>query len=199
MSNRNIHLSFPMPALGQSAGAGLMDWDSYLAIDEVLTDRGFRIRFFRGAFEIMSISKLHEQLKSIIGILIQEFCDAHGISYFITGSATNRVEGVAGAEPDDSFVFGEQDKPKPDLVIEVGLTSGGIDKCELWAELGARELWVWENDRLHAFALEGGVPEPLQKSIVLPGIDLTMLAEVVQMKPTSAAKLEFRKRLALKA
>ena len=184
-----------MPALDQSAGAGLMDWSSYLAIDEVLTDRGFRIRFLRGAFEIMSISKLHEQLKSIICILIQEYCDSRGIAYSITGSATNRVEGIAGAEPDESFCFGEEDKDKPDLVIEVGLTSGGIDKCELWAELGARELWVWEKDRLHAFALESGAPVPLQQSLVLPGMNLPMLAEVALMKPTSAAKLEFRKRL----
>ena len=195
MSDRKIQLSFPMPGPGQSAGAGLMDWHSYLALDEVLTGRGFRIRFYRGAFEIMSISKLHERLKSIIGILVQEYCDASGIAYSVVGSATNRLEGIAGAEPDESFIFGTEDKDKPDLVIEVGLTSGGIDKCELWAELGARELWVWENDRLHAFALEKGIPMPLQNSGVLPGIDLVMLAEVVRIQPTSAAKLEFRKRL----
>lgn len=173
-----------------------MDWQSYLALDEVLTGRGFRIRFYRGAFEIMSISKLHERLKSIIGRLVEEFCDARGIAYSITGSATNRLEGIAGAEPDESFIFGSEDKDRPDLVIEVGLTSGGIDKCELWAELGARELWVWENDRLHAFTLEKGVPMPLQNSTVLPGIDLVMLAEMVSIQPTSTAKLEFRKRLA---
>jgi Uma2 family endonuclease len=195
MSNRSLHLSFPMPALGQSAGAGLMDWCSYLALDEVLTGRGFRIRFLKGTFEIMSISKLHEQLKSIIGILVQEFCDARGIHYSITGSATQRVDGVAGAEPDESFTFGSEDRDRPDLVIEVGLSSGGIDKCELWAELGARELWVWEKDRLHAFALESGTAVPLQQSAVLPGIDLVMLAEVALIKPTSAAKQAFRQRL----
>jgi Uma2 family endonuclease len=195
MSDRSIQLSFPMTWPGQSAGAGLTDWRSYLALDEVLTDRGLRIRFYRAAFEITSLAKEPQRLKSIIGILVQEFCDARGIAYSIIGSATNRLDGIAGAEPDESFIFGSEDKDKPDLVIEVGLTSGGIDKCELWAELGARELWVWENDRLHAFALEKGIPMPLQNSGVLPGINLVMLAEVVRIQPTSAAKLEFRKRL----
>ncbi len=172
-----------------------MDWDSYIALDRVLTGKGFRIRYLRGAFEIMSISKKHESMKSIIGILIQEFCDAFGIAYRINGSATNRVDGLAGAEPDDSFIFDSEDKDKPDLVIEIAFTSGGIDKCALWAELGARELWVWENERLHAFTFNNGNPEPIMKSIVLPGIDLTLLAEMARKEPTSAAKLEYRKRL----
>lgn len=143
----------------------------------------------------MSISKLHEYLKGVIGILVQEFCDAKSIPYFTCGNATNRVEGVAGAEPDESFTFGADEKEKPDLVIEVGLTSGGIDKCELWAELGARELWVWEKERLHAFSLADGKIEPLCQSVVLPGIDFAMIAEVVKIKPTSAAKMEFRRHL----
>ena len=195
MSNRSAHLSFPMPGLGATAVAGLGNWESYIALDRVITGNGFRIRFLRGTFEIMSISKLHESLKGIIGILVQEFCDAYDIAYEYLGSATNRAEGVAGAEPDESFTFGSDEKDKPDLVIEIGLTSGGIDKCDLWAELGARELWIWEQDRLHAFSLVDGKVEPILKSVVLPGIDFAMVQEVAKMKPTSAAKREFRKRL----
>ena len=172
-----------------------MDWDSYVALDHALTGKGFRIRYLRGAFEIMSISRPHESMKSILSILVQEFCDAFSIAYHIIGSATNRVEGMAGAEPDESFIFGLEEKAKPDLVIEIAFTSGGIDKGELWAQLGARELWVWEHDRLNAFTFSNGRPEPIQSSLVLPGLDLALLAEVARLKPTSAAKLEFRRRL----
>ncbi len=181
-----------MPGLGVNAATGLCDWETYLAIDRVITKQGLRIRFYRGTFEIMSISRKHEGIKSVIGMLVEAFCLRLGIDFYCWGSATNRIEGVAGAEPDESYVFGAEEKENPDLVIEVGLTSGGIDKCELWAELGARELWVWEKDRLHAFSLVDGKVEPIQKSLALPGIQFAWIGQLATMQPASAAVREFQ-------
>ena len=175
---------------------GLADWDTYLAMDRALSRSGLRVRYLRGVFEVMSISRPHEYMKSIIGSLVDTFCRVTNIEYYKWGSATNRVEGVAGAEPDESFTFGAEDKPKPDLVIEVAFSSGGIDKCALWAELGAREIWVWERDRLHGFDLESGTPEPLTTSRVLPGLKLATLEAAAHIKPTSAACREFAEQLA---
>ena len=183
-----------MPGPGQSSGVGLTDWDSYVAMGKALQGTGFRVRYLRGIFEIMSISRPHEYLKSVIGNLVEAFCQDTGLDYFTWGSATNRMEGVAGAEPDESFTFGPEAKDKPDLVIEVGLSGGGIDKCELWADLGAKELWVWENDRLHAFRLGSGSAEPIKESQFLPGLDLALVEELARTQPTSAAVRELRKR-----
>ncbi|MDB6140361.1 MAG: hypothetical protein JWO94_3433 [Verrucomicrobiaceae bacterium] len=196
MSNRSLQLSFPLPGPGQSSGLGLTDWDSFTAMDKALAGTGFRVRYLRGIFEIMSISRPHEYLKSLMGSLIETYCQHVGIDYFAWGSATHRIEGVASAEPDESYTFGVDAKETPDLVIEVGLTSGGIDKCALWSDLGAKEIWIWENDRLHAFQLEPGRVEPIRQSLCLPALDLVMIDELVRLQPTSAAVRELRRRLA---
>lgn len=99
-----------------------------------------------------------------------------------------------GGEPDDSFSFGEEMKPQPDLFIELALSSGGIDKLEFWSEIRAREVWVWQNSRLHAYALVDGGYEVVTESRVLPGIPFKLVEELADLKPHSRAVREFQKR-----
>jgi Uma2 family endonuclease len=46
----------------------------------------------------------------------------------------------SGLEPDECYLVGDQDKPTPDLAIEVVWTSGGIDKLEIYGRLGIGEV-----------------------------------------------------------
>ncbi|MFZ4765019.1 MAG: hypothetical protein ACOYMN_08695, partial [Roseimicrobium sp.] len=62
-------VAFPMQAPGESMFNGLSDWESYLALDRALAERGFRVRYFKGQIEIMSISFQHDTLSRIIGRL----------------------------------------------------------------------------------------------------------------------------------
>jgi len=48
-------------------------------------------------------------------------------------------------------------KDLPDIAIEVVLTSGGIEKLPVYAGLGVREVWFWEDDAFHLHALRVGV------------------------------------------
>ena len=173
---------------------GLGDWDSYLNMDQLCAKRGMRVRFHRGIIEVMRISFPHESLKFVLGRMVTAWCDIQGIDYNAWGSTTQRVEGVMGGEPDDSFSFGEELKARPDLFIEVALTSGGIDKLEFWSEIKAAEVWIWENKKLHAFVLSGKGYQPVSRSKVLPGIDLKLIEELAEMKPHSKAVREFQKR-----
>jgi len=190
----HVSLPFPRPTPGQTIMIGLGDWDSYLNLDQLCEKRGMRVRFHRGIIEVMSISFPHESLKGQIGQFVRTFCVMHNIDYNAWGSTTQRVEGVMGGEPDDSFSFGEAMKPQPDLFIEVALSSGGIDKLEFWSEIKAQEVWIWQNGKLHAFALAAGGYEAVAISRVLPGIDLRLIEELAQMKPHSKAIREFQKR-----
>ena len=173
---------------------GLGDWDSYLNMDQLCAKRGMRVRFHRGIIEVMSISFPHESLKGQIGQFVRTYCNENEIDYNAWGSTTQRVEGVMGGEPDDSFSFGEELKARPDLFIEVALTSGGIDKLEFWSEIKAAEVWIWENKKLHAFVLSGKGYQPVSRSKVLPGIDLKLIEELAEMKPHSKAVREFQQR-----
>ena len=186
----------PMPAPGETALVGLGDWATYQALDKVLSDRGHRVRYFNGVLEIMSISFKHDSLSRRIGLLVAAFCEAIGIDFETWGSATQTKEGSAAGEPDESYTFGLEPKDKPELVIEVGLSSGGIDKLEFWSALGAKEVWIWQNDRLHGFARgSDDAFHPITTSVLLPGLSLALVQEFAVIQPSSRAVREFRARL----
>lgn len=186
----------PMPAPGETAVVGLSDWATYLRLDEALTKTGHRVRYFNGILEIMSISFPHESLSGHIGRLLEVYCDVRNMDYQTWGSTTQKQEGLAAAEPDESYTFGLEKKDKPELIIEVGLSIGGIDKLELWAALGATEAWIWQNDRLHGFARsEGGPFQPITESRLLPGLKLPWIEAHARLQPSSQAVRAFREHL----
>jgi Uma2 family endonuclease len=62
------------------------------------------------------------------------------IRYFPLGSTTFRKQAKKGeVEPDESYSLGTE-KEVPDLAIEVVVTSGGIDKLEVYKRLGVTEM-----------------------------------------------------------
>lgn len=184
---------------GQLRFGGLGDWDTYLMMDRLCEKHGLRVRYHRGIIEIITPAFSQQPLGVQIGPFVSAFCQVHDIDYNAWGSTTQRVEGVMAGEPDDSFSFGAELKPQPDLFIEVALSSGGIDKLEFWSELKAAEVWIWQNKKLHAFVLRGKGYQPVTQSSVLPGIDLKLIEELAETKPHSQAIREFQKRCAAKA
>ena len=76
----------------------------------------------------------------------------------------------------------------------MALSSGGINKLEIWSEVKAREVWIWQNGRLHAYALADGGYEAVRESHVLPGVPFKLIEELAEVKPHSKAVREFQKR-----
>jgi hypothetical protein len=75
-------------------------------------------------------------------------------------------------------------------------TSGGIDKLEIYRQLGVREVWFWEDDAMTIFVLEGERYRPLAGSEVLAGIDLAQLLGFVHVLPMTRAVREYQAALA---
>ena len=95
------------------------------------------------------------------------------------GATTQRdEEKERGAEPDESYCFGAL-KERPDLAIEVVLTSGGLNKLDVYRLLGVRELWFWVERRIYVYELVGEEYEPRERSVVLPELDLARIEEIV--------------------
>lgn len=189
-------VTHPVVAPDETLMVGLCDWEAYLRLDEALTKRGHRIRYFEGVVEVASFSRTHNVLSRHLCMLTGAFCDFVGTDYQAWGSTTQRLEGTAAGEPDESFSFGLEPKDKPDLVIEVALSSGGIDKLEFWAALGAKEVWIWQNDRLHGFARAADDTfQPITTSTLLPGLSLALVQEFAVVEPSSRAIRAFREKL----
>ena len=82
------------------------------------------------------------------------------------------------------------------LIVEIGLTSGGIDKVGIWRALGAKEVWVWQNAHLQGFAREADDSfVPITQSRLLAGLELSLVEEFASVQPVSLAKRGFRERL----
>lgn len=153
-----------------------------------------RLAYLKGALELMSPSREHEVLKSLIGRLIETWCLDRGVEFSTVGSWTlEDKEKERGVEPDECYVFGPAaEAERPDLAMEVTWTSGGIDKKEIYRALGVRELWSWRRGRLTAYALRAAGYEEIPSSEVLVGIDLGELASFLDRPTASQAIRKYR-------
>jgi len=64
-----------------------------------------------------------------------------------------------------------QRDPAPELVIEIDISHGSLDKLPVYAGLGVVEVWRYDGQRLRVYRLEDGPPGEAQASELLGGID----------------------------
>ena len=175
-------------------------WDDYERLLELRGDRAApRITYLKGTLEIMTPSRDHEGIKSLIGRLVEAYCLHAGIRFMPYGSWTiqERKE-ERGAEPDECYVFGGEDADRPHLAIEVVWTSGRLDKLEVYRTLGIEEVWYWRKGRIQPYALRGDRYQPIERSGLLPGLDLDLLVQFLDRPTAYDAIREFRAALASK-
>lgn len=178
------------------------NWEQYETLLNRIGDTaGYRVTYLDGVLEIMSPSRRHESRKTCIGNRLEIYFVEAEIEFFPFGSTTLRQEEKSGGtEPDEAYCIGT-DKEFPDLVIEVIVTSGSINKLELYRRLNVREVWLWRNDRFSIYHLREEIPlefasncgyELITQSELLPGIDIDMLRESVKNPHPLAAAKEWR-------
>jgi Uma2 family endonuclease len=173
-------------------------WADYERLLEIRGDRSApRLTYLEGVLEIMSPSRSHESIKSLIGRLVEVWCLERGVEFSTYGSWTLENRAVErGAEPDECYVFGRVSEPeRPDLAIEVVWTSGGLNKLEVYRTLGVREVWYWRRGRITVHLLRENGYEAAPASAALPGIDLEQLASFLDRPMTSQAIREYREAL----
>ena len=103
------------------------------------------------------------------------------IGFYSRGSATlGERENKTRREPDESYNLGIK-KSIPDFILEITVSSGGINKLEIYKRLGIPEVWFWEDGLLSVYCLEAGEYEKADKSVLLPDLDLELLAKYSRM------------------
>lgn len=168
-------------------------WEHYLSLDELFQDSGVRVRFLNHHIEIMPpISGGHESRKGTVGFLVEGWCFENKIDIWTQGSTTLKREGEAGGEPDESYCFHER-KDRPDLAIEIALTSGGLSKQAFYQVFKVPEVWIWRNEKLEVFVLdnESGEYKPSAESLQLPGFNFKAAEQCATITPLNRARKEF--------
>lgn len=167
------------------------DWKLYEKLDAEIARPGLRVTFCEGVIQIMSISALHELIKSNIGRLIEAYC-LHRDSHFGTrGGPTHKKNKDRAGEPDESFVF-ERGREMPQLVIEVVLTSGGLDKLAFWGGFPIEEVWMWKRKRLHFYRWDGAKYREQEESTLVPGLKASWIERFAESTFTSDMLREFK-------
>jgi Uma2 family endonuclease len=127
----------------------------------------------------MSPSRRHEGYKKRIARLLELFALERGVPLSGYGSTTFRKAfEERGLEPDECYVVGRDlgDDDYPDIALEVVISSGGIDKLEVYRGLGVQEVWFWLQGRFAIYALKSTEYELLERSELVPGLDFPELA-----------------------
>jgi Uma2 family endonuclease len=163
-----------------------LTWREFKAVEQLLDRPEYRLSFLDGVLEIVKVpSEAHETVKKRIAALLELYLLAAGFNFTPTGSMTLESEsGQVKREADESYRL-TPGRSRPDLAIEVVFTSGGINKLEAYKRLKVAEVWFWEEGVLQVYVLRGDGDElyyeQMQKSEVVPGIDLDLLLRCIDI------------------
>lgn len=158
-------------------------WEQFKLLEQGLEGlTGLRLFYFDGKVEILMPGRNHELFTEVIALLIQVFLLARGLEFTPTGSMTREEEGSGSAEPDKSYEFGELK-----LAIEVIVTSGSINKLDLYKVLGFHEVWFWEDGLLVVYHMQDDAYEKVDRSQIpeLVEIQLDVLSRCILIGETS--------------
>jgi Uma2 family endonuclease len=158
-------------------------WHVYVSLHDSLelAGSGVRMTYLEGTLELMRPSEAHEEYNKMLARLLEAYAEEADIDLNGRGSTTFREEPKErGLEPDECYSVGPF-SGRPDVAIEVVLTSPLVDKLRVYEGLGIREVWVWQRAQLviHALGPDGYVVAP--RSAVFPSLDLDLLSSFVKV------------------
>jgi Uma2 family endonuclease len=185
-------------------------WETYLQLlEELGEDTNVRLTFNRGALEITSPKRLHEQITRLVDMIVTLLAFESGLNVDNCGAMTLRVEAVQrGGEPDSCFYLANeaavrgveeidlQIHPPPDIVLEVDITSPSLDKFGLYQAARVPEVWRYDGAHMSLYTLAEEQYETASHSLCFPHLTAAMLERYLTIgrEQGSTAMLQMVKR-----
>ncbi len=190
------HVSHAQPA--QRVIVHSVSWTTYEHLLADLSNQSStRLTYDRGMLEIMCPLPEHEEWNRTIALLVEVLAEGMRIDVRNFGSTTLRRADLArGFEPDSCFYIQHEVDiggkstidltidPPPDLVIEVDVTSGSLDKFPIYAQTGVPEVWRYDGQRLRISILTAERYVESETSLVLPLLTAPRLSETLAQSKT---------------
>jgi Uma2 family endonuclease len=172
-------------------------WESFQAIQKAFENlSGVRLFYCEGVLEIVTTGKLHELITSLMGLLLGQYFLEQGIEFFPSGSYSQIIPGIVEYQADLSYCF-QIDKSRPDLCIEIVITSGSPIKLKKYKLMQVPEVWFWEDGTLEIYCLREQEYEKVNNSELLPKLDLSLLNRCLLLSSPLEAIKQFRQGLTL--
>jgi Uma2 family endonuclease len=175
-----------------------VDWKTYCAVRELFDRPGVRLTYFKGTLEIMNPSRRHEGYKKRIARLIELYAFEREVALHGYGSTTfRRALEERGLEPDECYVLGRElsEDESPDIALEVVVSSGGINKLEVYRGLEVKEVWVWHRGAFQVYVLGADGYQVSSSSELLPDLDFARLALLAEEPDQLKALKRFQREL----
>jgi Uma2 family endonuclease len=175
-----------------------VSWTTYEHLLADLSNQSStRLTYDRGLLEIMCPLPEHEEWNRTIALLVEVLAEEMRIDVRNFGSTTFRRADLArGFEPDSCFYIQHEADisgkstidltvdPPPDLVIEVDVTSGSLDKFPIYAQVGVPEVWRYDGQRLRIHILTAEHYVEAETSLALPLLTGPRLSETLAQSKT---------------
>lgn len=143
-------------------------WQTYEALLLDLQDTSrVRVNYDQGTLELMAPSQEHESYSFSIHDCIVVLADELNLNLMNLGSTTLKTEDIQrGLEPDQCYYIQNEPlvrsqlkidltvDPPPDLVVEVDITSGSLNKFPIYQSLKIPEIWRYRRRGLEIFELQ---------------------------------------------
>ncbi len=144
-----------------------VSWSTYeQLLADLASQSAPRFTYDKGILEIMSPGPRHERLTDIIETIIKCLAEELNIDVYCLRSTTFKRQSLnRGFEPDSCFyvqnevhargkeIIDLRIDPPPDLVIEIDITSGSIDKLPIYAQMQIPEIWRHDGNKLIIYKL----------------------------------------------
>lgn len=187
-------LEFPFPPTEEKLVTLYgISWEQFKGIEAQLKDnRDVRLSYLLGILEIMSpIGEKHEEVKSTLSLLLDAYMREKGIRFYKRGGYTLEAPGYASGTPDESYSVGTK-REFPDIVIEIIITSGTIDRKELYKPKVIPEVWFWKSDIIRIFRLNAaGEYYEVERSGFFPDLDKVLLLRYIEYSDQYDAVVAF--------
>ena len=173
-----------------------VSWQTFEQLLKELGDkRSTRLAYNEGLLEIMSPLGPHENSNRFIESLIGAIADELNLNFKRFGSLTlKREKKLKGAEPDSCYYLQNEplvrskqeidldNDPPPDLVLEIDITSGSLDKRPIYAAVGVPELWRYDGKKLEVFVLQPSNRDyqKVNQSPTLPWMPLDVIPRFIR-------------------
>ncbi|MBW4676579.1 MAG: Uma2 family endonuclease [Desmonostoc geniculatum HA4340-LM1] len=170
-----------------------VSWEQFKVIEAQLKgNQNVRLTYLSGILEIMSpIGEKHEEVKSTLGLLIEAYMREKNIRFYKRGGYTLEEPGYASGTPDESYSITTKGEV-PDIAIEVIVSSGTINRKQLYKPKRIPEVWFWKSNQIKIFRLsEQGEYEEVNRSGFFPDLDVDLLLRYVAKPDQYDAVAEF--------
>jgi Uma2 family endonuclease len=174
-------------------------WQTYEALLlDLKNTRRVRVAYDQGTLELITPSQEHESYSLCIHDCIVLLADELNLNLMQLGSSTLKIKEIQrGLEPAQCYYIQNEPRvrnklkidlslnPPPDLIVEVDITSGSLNKFPIYQSLKIPEIWRYRRRGLEIFELQG--EEYLQRDFsptFSPIAVTTAIPEFIQKSPS---------------